>query len=143
MNKEMLTMDDITNLLDEVKNDVDSIIKEEKRKEIKYKILNFKNQVVNKIKNVDLRIIGTAAGTIGGIAFHTWLKNRSKTKFTVSVEEIRNRDFIISADDGEEAVNMIMNKYLKSKITLSKKDIGSKLISITSPDGEITSWVEF
>lgn len=143
--KVYISRDDITKLNDELDGVLDVILDgtEEKSKNLKDKVLNFKDKVVNKIKNPDLRIVGAVAGTVCGIIFHTWLKNRSKTQFTVSIEEIRNKDFNIYANDGEEAVDIIMKKYLKGKLTLSKKDIGSKMISITSPEGEVTSWGEF
>ena len=64
-------------------------------------------------------------------------------KYTITIEETNAKDFIIEANNAEEAYDSAMKGYESGKLFLDPGECQFKQIAITNPSDESTEWSEF
>ena len=63
--------------------------------------------------------------------------------FKIAIEEILVEEFEIEADDAGLAIEIAEEKYRKGEIVLAPGECQFRQTAITSPDCEVSEWMEF
>ena len=66
-----------------------------------------------------------------------------KKKYGITIEETISEEFIVYAENSEEAMKIAEGKYNTEEFILAPGNLTSKQMAITSPENEVTEWTEF
>lgn len=64
-------------------------------------------------------------------------------EFVITIEEHISQNFVVEANNAEEAMEIAEKKYERGDFTLEPGNLVAKQMAIISPDGEATEWCEF
>ena len=69
---------------------------------------------------------------------------KEKKKYNITIEETVSQDFVVFADDDEEAKTIAIENYKNEKFVLEPGNLEAKQMQIRNlTDHEITEWIEF
>lgn len=69
--------------------------------------------------------------------------DKTKTKYTVTIEEMVSQDFEVYANDIDEALDIAEKKYNDGELVLAHGNLVCKQISATDNNGDCVDWYEF
>ncbi len=64
-------------------------------------------------------------------------------EFTVVIEETVVQEFNVMANSAEDAVMLAEKKYKDREFVLESGEVQFRQMSVASPSGELTEWIEF
>lgn len=69
---------------------------------------------------------------------------KEKKKYIITIEETVSQDFVVFANDDEEAETIAIENYKKERFVLEPGNLEAKQMQIRNlTDNEITEWIEF
>lgn len=63
-------------------------------------------------------------------------------QYTIVFEETLSKEFSIEAENAEAALEVAREKYSNGEIVLEPGELTQTLMSVTSPENEVTEWEE-
>lgn len=64
-------------------------------------------------------------------------------KYVITIEELISQNFVVEANDAEEAMEIAEKKYNNNEFILESGNLVTKQMAITEPENEATEWCEF
>lgn len=64
-------------------------------------------------------------------------------KFVITIEETVSQDFMIKAENAEQAIKISEEKYRNGEFVLEPGMVCFKQMTVVKPDDEMTEWTEF
>lgn len=64
-------------------------------------------------------------------------------KFVIVIEEIVAQEFVVEADDVEQAMQIAESKYRRGEFVLAPGELVAKQMAVVKPDNEVREWREF
>lgn len=64
-------------------------------------------------------------------------------KYVIAIEETVSQNFMIEAENAEQAMKMAEEKYRNNGFVLEPGEVCFKQMAVLNPDKEMTEWTEF
>ena len=64
-------------------------------------------------------------------------------KYIITIEEVIDEDFVVFAEDAEQAMEIAEEKYESGEFVLEQNNVTFRQMAISQPEDEATEWVEF